>query len=119
MSLQLLIDEDAQDKLLVKLLREASHDVITVNEASLMSQPDAIVLAYAKEKNRLLLTFNCDDFEALHQENPRHPGILAVYQNANFAKDMSYKKIVGAIANLEASRIPLANQFISLNHWNY
>lgn len=89
MSLRLLIDEDAQDKRLVKLLREASHDVVTVNEVDLMSQPDPIVLAYAQENNRLLLTFNCDDFEALHQENLNHPGILAVYQNANFAKDMS------------------------------
>jgi hypothetical protein len=32
---------------------------------------------------------------------------------------MSFKAIVRAIANLEAAKVPLANQFISLNHWNY
>jgi predicted nuclease of predicted toxin-antitoxin system len=47
LSLKLLIDEDAQDKVLVKLLRLAGHEVITVNEAGLMSQPDFIVLDYA------------------------------------------------------------------------
>ena len=68
MSLKLLIDEDAQDKVLV---------------------------------------------------NSQHPGILAVYQEANPSKKMSFQAIVRAIVNLEAAKVPLANQFISLNHWNY
>jgi hypothetical protein len=32
---------------------------------------------------------------------------------------MSRQDIDKAIANLEAAKIPLQNQFISLNHWNY
>jgi hypothetical protein len=48
-----------------------------------------------------------------------HPGVLVIYGDANYAKDMNYKDIVRAIANLEAANFPLANQFISLNHWNY
>jgi hypothetical protein len=32
---------------------------------------------------------------------------------------MGFKAIVKAIANLETANVPLANQFISLNHWNY
>jgi hypothetical protein len=51
--------------------------------------------------------------------NPIHSGILAVYRNSNRAKNMSFKDIICAIANLEALDIPLANQFISLNQWNY
>ena len=119
MSLQLLIDEDSQEKRLVKLLREAGHYVITANEAGLMSQPDRVVFSYAIENNFILLTLNCRDFEALHEALSNHPGILAVYQDANPFKKMSFKAIVKAIANLEASGVPLANQFISLNHWNY
>jgi hypothetical protein len=42
-----------------------------------------------------------------------------VYQGANTLKNMKLREIVKAIANLEAANIPLANQFISLNHWNY
>ena len=119
MSLQLLIDEDSQDKVLVKLLRKAGHEVITVNEAGLTSQPDRVVFRYAADNNRVILTLNCRDFQALHEDNPHHSGILAVYKNDDYSKDLNFKEIVKAIANLEASGIPLANQFISLNHWNY
>ncbi len=119
MSLRLLIDEDSQDKVLVRLLREAGHDVVTVNEAGLMGQPDTTVFRYAIDKNRIVLTLNCRDFKALHKTNPNHPGIFAVYQEADPLKKMSFKIIVKAISNLEVAKIPLANQFISLNHWNY
>ena len=119
MSLRLLIDEDSQDKVLVRLLREAGHDVVTVNEAGLMGQPDSTVFRYAIDKNRIVLTLNCRDFKALHKTNPHHPGIFAVYQEADPLKKMSFKIIVKAISNLEAAGIPLDNQFISLNHWNY
>jgi predicted nuclease of predicted toxin-antitoxin system len=119
LSLRLLIDEDAQDKVLVKILREAGHDLITVNEARLMGQPDQVVFNYALNNNRIILTFNCPDFEKLHQQTLTHSGIFVVYQEANPNKKMSFKNIARAIANLEAANIPLANQFISLNHWNY
>jgi predicted nuclease of predicted toxin-antitoxin system len=119
LSLELLIDEDSQDRLLVKLLRQANHDVITVNEAELMGQPDSVVLNYAKKSNRILLTYNCDDFEALHEANSTHSGILAIYRSSNRSKNMTFKDLVRAIANLESAAFPLANQFISLNHWNY
>lgn len=113
------MDEDSQDKRLVKFLREAEHDVTTANEAGLMSQSDSVVINYACLTNRVLLTLNCRDFEALHEVNPNHPGILAVYQDANPFRKMSFKAIVKAIANLEAASIPLASQFIPLNQWNY
>ena len=54
-------------------------------------------------------------------EKRPHPWRQQLYINrdANRSKDMSFKAIVRAIANLEAANIPLANQFISLNQWNY
>ncbi len=119
MSLRLLLDEDSQAKLLVTLLRIASHDVLTVNEAALSGQPDSVVFDYARKEGRLVLTRNYDDFQALHEANPLHPGILIVYRNADESKNMSFLAIVKAIANLEAANVPLANQFISLNSWNY
>jgi predicted nuclease of predicted toxin-antitoxin system len=119
LSLRLLIDEDSQAQRLVNLLRNAGHDVITVNEAGLMSKPDTVVLNYAIQQERLLLTRNCNDFLALHKTNPNHPGILAVYQDPDPSKNMSYLSIVKSIANLETSSYSVANQFISLNQWNY
>ncbi len=119
MSLRLLIDEDSQAKHLVNLLQSAGHDVITVNQAGLMSKPDSVVLDYAKQEERVLLTRNCDDFQTLHGANANHPGILAVYQHSDSSKSMSYLSIVKSIANLEASDYSLAHQFIPLNQWNY
>ncbi|MCC5610091.1 DUF5615 family PIN-like protein [Nostoc sp. CHAB 5834] len=119
MSLKLLIDEDSQAKRLVNLLQNAGHDVITVNEAGLMSKPDSFVLDYARQQERVLLTRNCYDFQTLHKVNPNHPGILGVYQHPDLSKSMSYLSIVKSIANIEASDYSLANQFIPLNQWNY
>ncbi len=119
MSLKLLIDEDSQAKRLVYLLQSAAHDVITVNEAGLMSKPDSVVLDYARLEDRVLLTRNCDDFQTLHKANPNHPGILAIYQQPDPSKSISYLSIVKSIANIEASDYSLINQFIPLNQWNY
>lgn len=119
MSLRLLIDEDTQYKAIVETLRALSHDVLTVNEAGLSGQKDPLVLDFAIRNNRVLLTRNCKDFQVLHQAEIDHSGILGIYQDRNYFKDMGIQDIARAIANLEASGIPLANQFIALNHWNY
>lgn len=119
MSLRLLIDEDTQAKLLVILLRRAGHEILTVKEAGLEGQPDSIVFNYAIRENWVLITHNCDDFEELHQFNSNHPGILAIYRDDDPTKNISFKSIVKAIANLELTGIPLAGQFIPLNPWNY
>lgn len=119
MSLRLLIDEDTQYRAIVEALRASQHDVLTANEAALTGQPDSIVLDFARQENRILLTRNCKDFLALHQNNPSHPGILAIYQDRNYSKDMTIAEVVNAIANLEANGISLENQFVALNHWNY
>lgn len=119
MSLRLLLDEDSQAKRLVSVLEQAGHEVLTINKVGLAGSSDDVVLNYAKEANLILLTHNCDDFEELHNLNPNHSGILAVYSNANRLKNMSFQAIAKAIMNLETSGISLANQFISLNSWNY
>lgn len=119
MSLRLLLDEDSQAKKLVNLLQQAGHDVITVNQVGLIAKADSVVLDIARQEGRILLTRNCDDFSNLHTANSSHPGILAVYQDANTAKNMSYSEIVNAIANLEVAGFELSQQFIPLNQWNY
>lgn len=115
----MLLDEDSQAKYLVNLLQAAGHDITTVNSAGLTNRPDSVVLDYARQDERILLTRNCNDFQELHQANPIHPGILAVYQDADSSKNMTYQAIVKAIANLEMAEYPLKNQFVILNRWSY
>ncbi|MEH2072435.1 MAG: DUF5615 family PIN-like protein [Nostoc sp.] len=100
------------------LLRTAGHDVITINEIGLGSCPDLTVFNYARQQGLVVLTRNCDDFEQLHQAEPVHPGILAVYINSDSSKNMSYRSIA-AISNLEVMSYVLKNQFVILNQWNY
>ncbi len=119
MSLRLLIDEDSLAKALVKMLKKAGHDVVTVNEARFSGATDAVVFQYAIDSKRILLTRNCDDFKALHQAIREHPGIFAIYHDDNRSKDLTRSEIVRAITNIETSGIPLANQFIALNQWQY
>lgn len=119
MSLRLLLDEDSQAKYLVNLLQIAGHDVVIVNPVNLMNQADSFGLDFARKNGRVLLTRNCKDFQELHQLNPVHSGILAVYQGSDTAKNMSYQAITKAVANLAAAKYALEHQFVVLNQWSY
>jgi predicted nuclease of predicted toxin-antitoxin system len=119
LSLRLLVDEDTQAKRLVKLLREAAHDVLTVEEAGLEAHPDTQILEHARRQNRIVLTRNFEDFRALHEVGPQHPGICAMYEDRDAAKNMTRPAIARALANPEASGLELAGQFVALNAWNY
>jgi len=101
--MRLLLDEDTQAHALVRLLREAGHDAETIAEAGMAGQADSAVLLYAKQTGRVLLTRNVRDFLVLHRADPQHAGILAEHQDADPAKNMSYRQIAAAIGKLEAS----------------
>lgn len=117
--MRLLVDEDSQARTLVRLLVEAGHDVLTVEAAGLNAMADREVLARAVHEQRALLTRNCGDFLALHGEAPDHRGILAIYQDSDPAKNMSYPDIVRALANLTASGMSLSREFIVVNAWRW
>jgi predicted nuclease of predicted toxin-antitoxin system len=117
--LRLLVDEDSQARTLVRLLVEAGHDVLTADAAGLNSLEDAEVLARAHDEQRALLTRNCSDFLALHEERSPHFGILAIYQDADLSKNMSYVEIVRAISNLEASGVEIPGEILVLNAWRW
>lgn len=117
--MRLLVDEDTQAKTLVRLLREAGHDVLTAEAAGLNSMADAEVLRRANQEQRVLLTRNCADFRALHDAIPDHFGILAVYQDADPAKNPSYADIVRALANLSSSGVSVSGAFIVVNAWRW
>ncbi|MBE9068536.1 DUF5615 family PIN-like protein [Leptolyngbya cf. ectocarpi LEGE 11479] len=63
---------------LVETLRQLGHDVLTSYEAGNANQriPDDQVLATATADGRAVLTFNRDDFLALHRQGVDHGGIV-------------------------------------------
>lgn len=65
-------------RVVVKLLRNLGHDILTVQEAGKANQriPDEEVLAFAISDNRAVLTINRSDFMRLHHSQPNHAGII-------------------------------------------
>ncbi len=63
----------------VEALRQLGHDVLTSYEAGNANQsiPDDEVLNFAHTNNRIVVTFNRQDFIRLHRQNPIHSGIIA------------------------------------------
>ena len=117
--MRLLLDEDSQGRIRVRMLRAAGHDVLTVEDAGLHSHNDPEVFAFAKRERRALITRNVRDFLALHEIDPDHSGILAEHQDRDPSKNMSDAAIARAVGNIEASGWKVTGQFVALNGWSY
>lgn len=123
MAVRLLVDECSQAKLLVTKLLAAGHDVQTALQAEVIGVRDEVVFAAAIRDNRIVLTSNCGDFialsAALNTQGVPHPGVFLVHLQNDPNHDISYDRIVQAIANLEATLLPLTNTYHSLNRYDY
>lgn len=123
MAIRLLVDECSQANLLVTKLTAAGHDVQTALQAGVIGVRDDVVFATAITHNRIVLTNNCLDFIALsnshNAQRVQHPGVFLVYLQNNPNRDMTYDRIVRAIANLEQTQVSLQNTYHSLNQYDY
>jgi predicted nuclease of predicted toxin-antitoxin system len=119
--LDLYLDDCAFSHELKRLLQEAGHHVTVPADAQppLSGADDAIHFAHARATARVILTLNLRDFKDLHDREPEHPGILAVYQDNDPTKDMSYRQVVQAVANLERTGVAIAGGFWVLNAYRY
>jgi hypothetical protein len=119
-ALNLYLDDCADSNLLVDLLRQAGHTVVRPRDAGITGEDDDVHLAYAVGHNLILVTKNPQDFRALHNQNPTHPGIFGVYQDNDVDKDMTDAEVVAAIGRIEATvphGYPIAGEFHVLNDW--
>lgn len=119
MSLKIYLDDCANAKHLISLLRAAGHQVTTPVDAGLSGEDDQVHLEYAAKHQFVLITKDPDDYAELHQSFPQHAGILGVYQDNDRSRDMSYADIVRAIANLEKAGASIQGEFHNLNGWQY
>src|SRR5262245_3691242 len=119
--MRLYLDDDIASALLVQLLHKAGHDVQVPSDVGMAGEADPLHLAQAIKEDRVLLTRNYGDFEDLHllvlTAQGHHPGILVVRRDDDPKRNLSPKDIVRAIHNLLAAKIPLADQYHILNHW--
>jgi predicted nuclease of predicted toxin-antitoxin system len=70
---------------LVEILRQQGYDVLTSLEAGNANQriPDDQVLRTATADNRVVITFNRDDFLRLHRSGVNHSGIIICKDDSN------------------------------------
>jgi len=93
-------------RIVVELLRDLGHDVLTVQEArnANLGIPDQDVLAFAVTTNeRAVLTLNRIDFIRLHASQPNHAGIIVCKDDQQDRQRMA-TRISEAISNVETLR---------------
>ena len=80
----LYLDEDTIKTALVKALRNADLDVVTVAEVGMLGYPDEEQLIWSTEHKRVIYSFNIGDFCRLHKDymvqGKSHGGIILAPQ---------------------------------------
>lgn len=78
------LDEDTINAALVKALRNANLDVVTVADAGRLGYSDEEQLIWATEQGRVIYSFNIGDFCRLHRDfiaqERNHTGIVLAAQ---------------------------------------
>ncbi|MEO0348935.1 MAG: DUF5615 family PIN-like protein [Cyanobacteria bacterium P01_A01_bin.15] len=71
---------------MVVLLRNLGYNVLTSYDAGQANQgiPDADVLTYATQSNRVVITLNRQDFIQLYRSNINHNGIIICKDDRNY-----------------------------------
>ena len=93
----------------VQILRDFSHNVLTVQESQKAGDSDAEVLAFAVNNNRAILTQNRRHFIRLHLERPKHYGIIVC------TDDRDLKSLAQRINQAISKEESLINKLIRVN----
>ncbi len=82
--MKIYADENFPFRTIIKLLR-LGHDVLTAlgDDRANQAISDKDILARATELERAVLTFNRRDFKRLHEQNPKHAGIIICTEDAD------------------------------------
>jgi len=119
--MRLYLDDDSIYPVLVRLLRQAGHDVVVPADLGLAGAEDPVHLRHAIRENRTFLSHNYDDFKFLHEllveGQGHHHGIFIVRRDNNPTRDMKPPHIVRAISNFTAAGLSVADQYVVLNQW--
>lgn len=93
---------------LVEALQQLGYDVLTSYEAGNANQgiPDDQVLAAATADKRCVVTFNRDDFVALHRAGVDHQGIVVCKD------DPGHKALANVLHNYLTNQKTLQNRLI-------
>jgi hypothetical protein len=115
------LDDDIASGLLRSLLVKGGYDAQLPSDVGLRGKDDSVHLTHAIRDSRTLVSRNYGDFENLHDligaARGNHPGILVVRKDNDPRRDLDAHGVVRAIGKLLAAGVPIADQYIVLNHW--
>jgi predicted nuclease of predicted toxin-antitoxin system len=115
--MRLLLDECAGDRKLLIAFAAAGHDVVRSVDILGSGAEDSAVFAFACKDDRVLITFNGQDFIALARREPTHPGLLLIYRDSR-QKDLPASDLVKAVINVEATEpLGIKGRIIGLNQY--
>jgi predicted nuclease of predicted toxin-antitoxin system len=119
--MRLYLDDDSASPRLAMLLRQAGHEVQLPSDVGMTGKKDPLHLAHAARDGRTLLSKNYDDFQNLHElvvaVKGHHSGILVIRKDNDPKRDLKNPGIVRAIGKLLAAGVPIADEYIILDHW--
>lgn len=119
--MNLYLDDNSVKASLVNLLRRSGHQVTVPTDLGRVGASDPRHRAACASHWLVILTRDHDDYLDLHDliqaTHGPHAGILVVRSDNDSSRDMLDRDVVRALARLEATGVPIANDFHILNHW--
>ena len=113
--MRLYVDEDAEQRSLVRALRERGIDVTTALEAGMIGHSDEEQLDHAVREERAIYTLNVGDFARLHQEylaaGRRHCGIIVI-PSQRYDVGRKIRRLVDLVETKSAQEIRNCIEFL-------
>jgi predicted nuclease of predicted toxin-antitoxin system len=97
---KLLLDENLSPSIALALTREG-FDVVHVRDRGLLQATDAEVFARAFDEDRIVVTFNCDDFNNLARAVTVHAG-LVFFEDSGLLRDEQLRLVRQALGHITA-----------------
>ena len=97
---KLLLDENRTPSIALALTREG-FDVVHVRDRGLLQATDAEVFARAFDEDRIVVTFNCDDFNNLARAVTVHAG-LVFFEDSGLLRDEQLRLVRQALGHITA-----------------
>lgn len=95
---KLLLDENLSPWIALTLTREG-YDVVHVRDRGLLQATDAQVFARAFDEDRIVVTFNCDDFKKLAAAVTVHAG-LVFFEDSGLLRDEQLRLVRQALGHI-------------------
>jgi len=111
---KVLVDEDTKSKSLMRELYESGIVAESTATLGIDGSSDRHVLSAASAGGMAVLTQNCPDFWALHEESTAHAGILLIHHDTK--RPLSDKAIAMAIITV-STVAPIDGHIHSLNNY--